>query len=140
MATPIEPLENTPINRLFLAINHYISTGDHIGEGMAVPEGPQKVRRGEPDAQDKIRILVPYNITNDTDLDDLACFTSRFNELASQFSTRLEPLQGNGQFGLTSFVIRYQQAHLLSSKLMEKPGPAGWGSNKALIDQYRFHY
>lgn len=33
----ITPLRGTPVNRLFFAINHYVSTGDHFGEAWLSP-------------------------------------------------------------------------------------------------------
>ncbi len=51
-----------------MVINHYISTGDYIGTGIAMPEGPQIARRGEPHPDDRISILLLVNTTLKDDL------------------------------------------------------------------------
>lgn len=136
MTNSITFLNNTPLNRLFLAINHYISTGDYIGQGMASPVNAGLMSDREAQPEDKIRVLIPYNITSDVDLDDLACFKSRFAELQEEFSTRLEPVQGHGDFGCVGFVIYYKQCEPLAKALKSRPGPKGWGSIKPIIDQH----
>lgn len=132
----ITPLRNSALNKLFLAINHYVSTGDHIGEGTAVPHGPQKSRTGEPADGDRIMILVFVNRTDEVDLKDFTCFRSRFSELESEFNVKLKNDGTEQQFQRWSFVIYYRQALPLAKALAEKPGSAGWGSLKKIIDQH----
>lgn len=130
----LTPLEGTPLNLLFVAINHYVSTGDHIGEGIAQAEGPQ--RKGEPLPNELIQILILVNPALPTDTADFTKFKSRFSELEKEFSTRLESHGRQDNFLAHSFTIRYRQCESLTQALTEKPGPLGWGSMKPLIDQH----
>jgi len=133
---PLTILKDTPLNLLFVAINHYVSTGDHLGEGFALPEGPQRHTKGEPHAQDKVRILILVNLSNKTDIEDYEKFRSRFNQLAPEFKTRLENMGKEQNMQVYSFVVKYEQVPELTQKLTEKPGPLGWGSMKDLIDKH----
>ena len=54
----MKQVRNTPLNRLYLAINHYISTGDHIGEGISNDLGSH------------IQMMVAVNQANPTDQQD----------------------------------------------------------------------
>jgi len=67
----IQFLQGTPINRLFFALNHYISTADHIGEGIALPVGGSRVK-----------ILVPYNPRELEDADNFRRLVARTDEIA----------------------------------------------------------
>lgn len=131
----VTPLDKSPINRLFFAINHYVSTGDHIGEGVVLPEPGTPHRDDEPYPEDRLRFLIPVRTASDQDLDDFASFRSRFEELQDTFTTRLEASGSEGAFGLWSFAIAYRQADALAKALRRRPGPKGWGSPKATIDQ-----
>ena len=132
----ITAMAGTPLNRLFIAINHYVSTGDHLGEGTAIGEGIQRHMTGEPHALDLVRLLLMENTTDPTDVADFAAFASRFSELAGQFDTHLKWEPQQGKFRMYSFVIKYGQANELANALTEQPGPAGWGSMKELIDEH----
>lgn len=136
MSQSITALDKTPLNRLFVAINHYISTGDHIGEGIAVPEGPQRHTQGEPHPDDKLRVLLMVNTTDPVDRSDFEKFKSRFSQLEKGFGTRLEDGGRQAHFAVNSFVIQYKQTEPLAQALTEQPGPAGWGSMKPLIDKH----
>lgn len=127
---------NTPLSRLFVAINHYISTGDHIGEGNAIPEGPSISRTGEPHPADKIRIILLVNTTDKADLSDFEKFKSRFSQVAKDFNTKLESGGRERHFLVYTFVIKYGFCNELAQKLTEQPGPLGWGSMKELIEKH----
>lgn len=71
----IKPQIGTPTNRLFWAINHYVSTGDHIGEGVAQEVGG------------KLLFLIPVRVAAEQDQRDLAAFRARFDELAEPYQT-----------------------------------------------------
>lgn len=125
-----------PLNRLYFAINHYVSTGDHIGEGVSMPEGPQRHPTGEPHPDDKIRIVILVNSTNPTDIADFEKFQSRFSQIAPRFKTQLMHAGKQQHFLVKEFVIRYGQADELARALTEEPGPLGWGSMKDLIEKH----
>jgi hypothetical protein len=61
---------------------------------------------------------------------------TRFNQLAAQFKTKLDQYGQQGPFQINTFTIRYGQTEELAQKLVEEPGPLGWGSMKALIDKH----
>lgn len=107
-----------------LAINHYISTGDHIGEGIAVPDG------------DKVRIMIAVNKAMEQDIKDFKAFQAKFNEIKGQFKLRLEDGGSNGIFHMYSFLVKESDMDTLASALTQAPGPKGWGSLKPLIDRY----
>ena len=130
----MEPVTNTALNQLFLAINHYVSTGDHIGEGIALPHSPSQNRPGLPLPTDVLQILMPCNTEDKLDISDFEKFKSRFLELQDTFKTKLEEGKPNGKFRLYFFLLRFGDCQALSQALMEKPGPLGWGSPKAIID------
>ncbi len=113
-----------PLRRLFFAINHYISTADHIGEGVAM------------DAGDRLRVCIPVNLEMVQDREDWAAFRSRFDELAADFDTRLEDLDADGDMRLWTFLVDPNRLEDLATALMSRPGPAGWGSGKAVIDAH----
>lgn len=120
----ITPLIDQPLNRLFFAINHYISTGDHFGEGIAVPEGG------------RVRVLIPVNVNLPQDGEDLRAFRSRFEELQSAYETALGYMGEEEGFEFWSFLIREDQADALARDLRASPGSLGWGSGKAIIDAH----
>lgn len=121
--TTITFRSGTAANRLLFAINHYVSTGDHIGEGIVAPIGG-----------DRFLIPIPVNRTLSADQADFACFRSRFNELAPDYGTQLEYAGGNGVFDFWHFSIRADQMDALAADLRARPGPKGWGSEKAKIE------
>jgi hypothetical protein len=134
---PLTFMQESPLNRLFLAINHYVSTGDEAGTGMVLPSDDAVMRAdGTPLPDDKLTIAIPVRITDDRDLDDFNAFRSRFDQLAPRFGLTLEPLQADGDMGVWGFAIRYRYCDALAEALTERPGPAGWGSCKPLIDEY----
>ena len=122
----VTPLLKTPVNRLFFAINHFVSTGNHIGEGIALPVGS------------KIRMLIPVNTVMTQDLQDFAAFRSRFLELAPRFALTLTGPENNGLFDIYYFDIEPGRMDELAQELRKKPGPKGWGSSKKVIDQYKW--
>lgn len=133
---PITALRDTPVNRLFFAINHYVSTGDHLGEGISVAEGPQAPAAPLPNPNDRLRIMLLVNSTDPIDRNDYQKFTSRFNELADSFGTELKTNGHQEQFFVYSFSLAYGQCDALAQALTERPGPLGWGSMKGLIERH----
>lgn len=125
-----------PLNQLFMAINHYISTGDKIGEGISLIKRQQQFSTGEPAAYDRVQILLAVNDTNPTDRVDFTKFVSRFKELQALFSTTLEALPQMPGFKCYSFTIKYGQCEELARELTKQPGALGWGSMKSLLEKH----
>lgn len=123
----ITPLRRSPINRLFFAINHYVSTGDHVGEGLGVPEGAY------------VRVLLPVNSAMAQDVSDFEAFRARFDELAPRFGLTLEGPERSGVYHIYSFRIHERDMDALARALRERPGPSGWGSMKAVIDKHNWN-
>ena len=134
MRPPLIPVANSPFNRLFFAINHYISTGDSIGEGMALVEGMQK-SSDEPAANANVMVLLAVNSTDRTDMADFEKFVSRFSQLQARFSTSLKKLGKRTEFWQYSFSIAYGQCDDLAQALTEQPGSLGWGSMKSMLEK-----
>jgi len=91
---PIIVKNGEPLSLLFVAINHYISTGDHIGEGIALEEGSQKVR-----------VVVAVNTTLKDDREDFLKFKSKFDAIKLKFQTRLDDHGREGIFHTHSFAV-----------------------------------
>lgn len=120
----IKPQIGTPTNRLFWAINHYVSTGDHIGEGVAQEVGG------------KLLFLIPVRVAAEQDQRDLAAFRARFDELAEPYQTAMRYMGEYDGFELWGFALAEDQADDLAADLTVRPGALGWGSGKAVIDSY----
>ena len=124
----ITPLADTPVNRLFFAINHYVSTGDHIGEGVAQDRGGGQVC-----------VLVPFNPRELEDKDNFDRLKARLEQLqqgrnadAPRFTLAYQG-QG-GRFSVWGLTIQSTDCDALADLLVEEPGPLGWGSCKFTID------
>lgn len=120
----IKLFRKKPLNRLFFAINHYISTGDHIGEGIAMPAGSGNVK-----------IIVPVNRYIQADRDDIEKLRSKFEEIGDKFHVYLEKIGEDGRFDYWSFNVHESRMDDLARELRRAPGPAGWGSCKTIIDE-----
>lgn len=120
---PIIVKNGEPLSLLFMAINHYISTGDHLGEGVAIEEGPQKAR-----------VVVTVNMALKDDKEDFQKFKAKFEEIRAKFQTRLDDHGRNSIFHTHSFVILKKDIEAMAQAFTESPGPLGWGSMKKLID------
>lgn len=115
----------TPLNRLILAINHYISTGDLIGAGTAMQEG-----------RDRMAVLILVNRTLEEDRSNFARFRSRFDELAGEFRTELRFLHRRGPFDYWTFSIPIAHADRLAKELRKRPGALGWGTTKEQVEVF----
>ena len=123
----------SPLSLLFVAINHYISTGDHFGEGIALGDGKGK---GEPKPNETITILILVNRSLADDVEDFKKFKSKLESIKATFPINLQSHgteQGMSQY---SFNLYYHQVLKLTQVLTESPGPLGWGSMKPLIDKH----
>lgn len=122
----ISSVEGTPENRLIFAINHYVSTGDHFGEGIFFEKGNQTV------------FALPVNAKNPTDLDDFQKFKSAIDALSLD-SVELVVAESTGagsRFLMHELHVDSEAIPSLADQLMDSPGPEGWGSPKAIIDEH----
>lgn len=108
---PIIVKNGEPLSLLFVAINHYISTGDHIGEGIALEEGSQKVR-----------VVVAVNTTLKDDREDFLKFKSKFDAIKLKFQTRLDDHGREGIFHTHSFAVAKKDIELMTQAFTEAPG------------------
>lgn len=112
-----------PLNDLFFAINHYVSTGDHVGEGVA-----HEIDRH------RVRVLIPVRKACALDQQNFARFRERFDELAEDFCTSLSLHPTADPFDIWTFTIESGFIEAMAAALRERPGPRGWGSPKQTID------
>jgi hypothetical protein len=106
-------------NRLIFAINHYVLTGEDVGEGVmgALGDG-------------RFMVYIPVEHRSPTRVADFECFRSRFDELAPLYGTTLEFVGRGGASDEWRFAIRGDQMDALATDLRERPGQSGWGSTK----------
>ena len=113
-----------PLNRVLHGINHYISTGDLMGEGIAIP------------FEDKLKIVVLVNTTLPTDVENWCKLKSKLEDISRPAFV----LEGHGitppHFDAYTITVAESDLDAFADSLMEKPGPLGWGSTKELIDRY----
>ena len=117
-----------PVRDMILAINHYVSTGDHIGEGIAL-EG----------LSGDYLFAVPFDPQSADDLADARCFERRLREIVEDqpaillsVSEQKEP----GQFDYLLVSILPSDLRKVAAALVRSAGQAGWGSGKPLIDEH----
>jgi hypothetical protein len=117
----------TPLNRVIIGLNHYISVGDNLGEGGGVADG------------DKMKFIVPVNINLPLDVANFKKLRTRLQEI-SYPKFKLVDL-GIHKYAshlptFNMFIINVKQTDfdLFAKVLIEKPGSLGWGSTKAFLD------
>jgi hypothetical protein len=111
------------ISRVILAINHYISTGDFIGHGMAIAR------------EDKLEFIVLVNPNLPADVTDWGRLKSKLQEV--QYPPfELESLGFTLDSNFLANTITLAETDLIAfaDALIERPGPLRWGSQKYLID------
>jgi hypothetical protein len=126
--THFTPTAEGPINDLFLAINHYVSTGDLYGEGVALDLGG-----------DLRLVQIPYDPKSADDAEDYRKFSVRLGEILQQHRDLAGPLKTLDRlprFVIAGFEIDEGRMRDLARELVRHPGSAGWGTGKALIDQH----
>lgn len=120
----IKAVSKTSINKLFWAINHYVSTGDHISEGVSEDLG------------DSILVLLPVNPDLPVDMQDFERFRARLDELGEKIDG---PFESVG-FLLYTWQVAKSDTNKFARLLTEKPGPLGWGSMKETIDAHTWDF
>lgn len=118
----ITPITEGAVNRLFWAINHYVSTGTHIGEGVATRDG------------DNWTFIIPVAIGSKQDQADMATFRSRLDSITVPATIGYMGELGESECWILS--VADSDLHSLTEALIEAPGSLGWGSGKAVIDSF----
>ena len=116
-----------PINDLFYAVNFYISTGDHIGEGKA----------GETE-DGQLLVIIPLSKTNAEDQADADRLQQRVTEIQSSgaVGVTLERHKDTGAFDYLLLKLAAGDARPLARELVRQRGGKGWGTPKRDIDAH----
>lgn len=109
--------DDTPINRAVMGIQHYISTGDYVGEAIVF-----EARGGE------YLIGVPHDPRNPEDLGDWLALRARLDELRDHVRFSVEHFGREGRFEHWIVRIHGRDLDRFAGLLREQPGPRGWGS------------
>lgn len=110
------------IKMVILAINHYISTGDRLGEGMAMSDG------------DKLIFAIPVNRVNCDDIADWLKLNSKLQEISRPAFDLVNYEKTHANFDNHLLKINKNDCHAFARALTESPGKMGWGSVKAVLD------
>ncbi len=115
-----------PINDLIYAVNFYISTGDHIGEGNAA-----EVDDGQ------LLVIIPLSKTNADDQADANCLQQRVSEIqgSGAVAVTLERHADTGAFDYLLLKLAVSDARPLARELVRQMGGKGWGTPKRDIDK-----
>ena len=114
-------------NHAILALNHYITVGDCLGEGNIAVEG------GE------IKFVIPVNTSLPVDIADWNKLKSKLSEMAYP-KFILEDLgtdrydSDDPWFRMFTLTIKDEDCDAFIQCLCEKPGKLGWGSPKVFLD------
>jgi len=124
----IEMHSQGPINDLFLALNYYISTGDHVGEGVAYP-----LPNGG------LAVLIAYAPRELEDADNWRRLEARLEQIRRDESLllRIEDQGGTpGGFRGMAVIVALADLPRLTYLLKAAPGPLGWGSMRSFLAQH----
>ena len=110
----------------FIGLQHYMSTADHIGEGVAWLEDGGRIGVG-----------LPYNPRELEDKDNYERLASRLRELKREgFDLTIDEGVMKGQFKGASVSVRESDLPALTKKLREAPGALGWGSLYTFLQRH----
>jgi len=115
----IQMLADEPANRFIFAVNHYVSTGDQIGEAVVLSK------------ENPCTIVVPVDLGNEQDASDFAALRSRVDEL-----DRVSIEKEGEEQGFTFYLVHAHDADDAAVQLASKPGEKGWGSPRPLVQRY----
>jgi hypothetical protein len=119
--------EGTPMNRVIIGLNHYMSVGDYVGAGSAHSVG------------DEMKFFVPVNISMPVDVANFKKLRARLQEITypkfkledfgiKKFASHLPT------FNVFTISVKETDCDAFAKVLIEKPGSLGWGSTKGLLD------
>ena len=115
------------INNLVVAVNQYVSTGDHIAEGVAYQTPPG----------DHYVLAIPVSKSLPLDQEDFSKLRARIAEIAKSLPVNLhKDPTSDPRFDYWMLSIHEDSVDTLIDALLERPGPLGWGSPKPLVDEY----
>ena len=125
----VEIHRDGPIYELLVAMNHYISTGDHIGEGNAL------IDTSKP-GPNRLGVVVPVDPKNSIDVRDFELLQLRLTEIAAENGPSVE-LENHGSMDRFDAWIMFVAEPLipaLTAALKAKPSAEGWGSVKLEVE------
>ena len=119
--------DQDPEIKVFLAINHYISTSENLGQGYLMT--------GE-ETPGKITIIIPVNKKLQEDLDNWDKLYSRLLEIDALINFEVKLYDENApNFIVQSIVLDHNDLDALADALVAKPGVLGWGTPKPIVDR-----
>lgn len=131
MSNQFKAVANTPINRAIFALNFYISTGDFIGEGVALEQGSHTL------------LLVLHNPREWEDKDNWERLQARLLVLERE---RLlvgvrhlgwsPGVNGPQTFQTNAILVETKHLDDFARAVREKPGPRGWGSLYTFLERH----
>jgi hypothetical protein len=131
-------LENTTVNRAMFALNFYLSTGDYIGEGVALDNYLHPAT-----GKDCTMLMVTYDPLNPEDAGNWDKLHARLKELiAENLVIELKDEDWTpghrGPQTFRSFLIVVETLRLdeFARAVREKPGPKGWGTSYDYLKRY----
>lgn len=119
--------EHGSVNDVILGINHYISTGDYYGEGVAL------------EAEAGLwAFAIGYDPSSPQEKADLTALKVRLEELRQSGLDLREEIQpwadrGKGRFNFLLVYVHQDDLTRLAQGLVREPGRAGWGSTYPLL-------
>jgi hypothetical protein len=114
------------INDAMLALNYYISTGDHIGEGVAIP-----LPSGE------IALLIAFAPHELEDADNWNRLEARLIEMHGEgLKLKIENEGQQGIFVMIRLILKELDLPAFTTALKSKPGPLGWGSLYTFLERH----
>ena len=117
--------QNTPAGRAVFALNYYISTGDHVGEGVAYIKEKSTV------------LLVAHRPREWEDKDNWERLLARIRELENEkFPCVAIHEGGDGEFTFWGIRVLTSELDNFAAKIKEKPGPRGWGSMYTFLERH----
>lgn len=120
---PVPPDQMKRFFGLILAVNHYVTTADCVGDGTAWEEGGM------------LCLVIAVNRGLPQDQRDFETLRSRMGELQGQGNWRLRFAERGMPFDFWMLEVACSDADRLIDQLVAAPGPLGWGSPKPLVDK-----
>jgi hypothetical protein len=122
--TLVQTFAWTPMKKVVLALNHYISTSNFIGVGSVVPVG------------DDLKFIVTVNRHNPTDVGDFDKLTAKLQEIS--YPSFIFECCGRIDTDFDGYLltIAEKDCDAFIESLTETPGPMGWGSTKRFVDLF----
>ena len=123
----VDSNELSPMSCLVQAINHFVSTGDHFGEGRIL-----HAKTGD------WLVVLACNVNDEIDVEDMRKFESRFKEVIEETAIDARLEKGEEVNGCRSYLLHVHDPDMLplAQALISAAGEAGWGSMYPYIQRY----